>query len=155
MRPGGGPGGPPPGAAEPPSTRRIWVKRGLIAAAVVAVLALAVVAVRSVYFLGTDSGGRVALYRGLPYDLPLGIDLYSKQYSIAVQTDTLSPERQKVVTEHTMRSHGDAVDIIDDIEQREGSQPPPATAPTATTPTTPTTTTPAPARNKRHKKNAQ
>jgi protein phosphatase len=121
---------------------------------VVAVLALAVVAVRSVYFLGTDSGGRVSLYRGLPYDLPLGIDFYSKQYSIAVQTDTLSPERQKVVTEHTMRSHGDAVDIIDDIEQREGSQPP-ATPPTATTPTTPTTTTPAPARKKRHKKNTQ
>jgi protein phosphatase len=157
MRPGGDPGGPPPAAAEPPSTRRKWVKRGLIAAAVVAVLALAVVAVRSVYFLGTDSGGRVALYRGLPYDLPLGIDLYSKQYSIAVQTDTLSPERQKVVTEHTMRSHGDAVDIISDIENREGSQVPAAPPPTATTPTatTPTTTTPAAPHKRRHKKNRQ
>jgi protein phosphatase len=157
MRPGGDPAGPPPAAGEPPSTRRKWVKRGLIAAAVVAVLALAVVAVRSVYFLGTDSGGRVALYRGLPYDLPLGIDLYSEQYSIAVQTDTLSPERQKVVTEHTMRSHGDAVDIISDIENREGSQVPAATPPTATTPatTTPTTTTPVAPHKRRHKKNRQ
>jgi serine/threonine protein phosphatase PrpC len=159
MRPGGDPAGPTPAAAEPPSTRRKWVKRGLIAAAVVAVLALAVVAVRSVYFLGTDSGGRVALYRGLPYDLPLGIDLYSEQYSIAVQTDSLSPERQKVVTEHTMRSHGDAVDIISDIENREGSQVPAATPPTATattpTTTTPTTTTPVAPHKRRHKKNRQ
>jgi protein phosphatase len=154
MRPGGEPGAPPSAGAEPPSERRKWIKRGLVAAAVVAVLALAVVAVRSVYFLGTDSGGRVALYRGLPYDLPLGIDLYSKQSSIAVQTDTLSPERQKVVTDHTMRSHGDATDILTDIEQREGSQPPATTPPTATTPTTPTTTTPA-APNKRHRKKNQ
>ena len=27
---------------------------------------------RQVYFLGTDEGGRVALYRGLPYELPFG-----------------------------------------------------------------------------------
>src|SRR4029079_2632854 len=73
MRPGGDPAGPPPGAT-PDSTRRIWIKRGAIAAAVLAVLLRAFVAVRSVYFLGTDSGGRVSLYRGLPYDLPLGLD---------------------------------------------------------------------------------
>ena len=29
---------------------------------------------RQVWFLGTDDGGRVALYRGLPYELPFGID---------------------------------------------------------------------------------
>ena len=31
---------------------------------------------RQVWFLGTDGAGRVALYRGLPYDLPFGIQLY-------------------------------------------------------------------------------
>ena len=50
---------------------------------------------RQVYFLGTDDGGRVALYRGLPYDLPLGIDLYSEQHSIGVQASDLSAERQE------------------------------------------------------------
>ena len=35
---------------------------------------------RQVWFLGTDGGGRVALYRGLPYELPFGIDLYQQRY---------------------------------------------------------------------------
>jgi serine/threonine protein phosphatase PrpC len=79
---------------------------------------------RQVYFLGTDEGGRAALYRGLPYELPLGIDLYAEQESIAVQTDSLPPERQRVVTDHELRSHDDAADILEDIERREGSRPP-------------------------------
>ena len=29
---------------------------------------------RQVYFLGIDEGGRVALYRGLPYELPFGVE---------------------------------------------------------------------------------
>ena len=72
----------------------------------------------------------MALYRGLPYELPLGIDLYSEQHSIGVQTSTLSEERQRAVTEHELRSEGDATDLIDDIEQTEGALPP-------TTPPTP------------------
>src|SRR4051812_37069570 len=61
------------GAAAP--RRRNWPRR---AAKVLAVLlvtaglaALAVWGARQVYFLGSDSGGRLALYRGLPYTLPL------------------------------------------------------------------------------------
>jgi PPM family protein phosphatase len=84
--------------------------------------------VRSVYFLGTDNQGEVALYRGLPYSLPLGISLYSKQYSVPVQEGTLSEERQGAVTGHTLRGKGDATDLINDIKLRptEGLPPPPA-----------------------------
>jgi protein phosphatase len=86
---------------------------------------------RSVYFLGTDSQGNVAVYRGVPYDLPLGISLYSKQYSIPVQEGTLSEARQRAVTGHTLRGKGDATNLIDDIKLRptEGLPPPPAPAP--------------------------
>jgi PPM family protein phosphatase len=86
---------------------------------------------RSVYFLGTDSQGNVALYRGLPYQLPLGISLYSKQYSIPVQEGTLSEVRQKVVTGHTLRGKGDATDLVGDIKARptEGLPPPPPPPP--------------------------
>ena len=107
-------------------------RRALRVAAILAAIAVVVVGgamlARSVFFLGTDEDGRVALYRGLPYELPLGVDLYSEQFSIGVQAADLSTERQEVVTEHKLRSEDDARDIIDDIEDREGSQPvvPPA-----------------------------
>jgi hypothetical protein len=92
-----------------------------------------VLLVRQDYFLGTDDSGRVAVYRGLPYELPFGINLYSEQEVIGVQASTLSPERQDVVTEHKLRSKDDAVDIANDIEQREGAVPP-APAPAAPAP---------------------
>ena len=117
-----------------PHRRRRGIRIAAIAAAVLIVIGGSVLLVRQVYFLGTDDSGRVAVYRGLPYELPLGINLYSEQEVIAVQASTLSPERQEVVTEHKLRSKDDAVDIADDIEQREGSlpaTPPPAPAPAA------------------------
>src|SRR5688572_6992201 len=113
-----------------PHRRRRGLKVAAVIAAVAAVLVGATLLARQVYFLGTDEDGRVALYRGLPYELPLGIDLYSEQFSIGVQAASLSEERQDVVTEHKLRSSDDAHDIIDDIEDREGSQPPTPPAPT-------------------------
>jgi PPM family protein phosphatase len=115
-----------------PHRRRRGIKIAAIAAAVLIVIGGSVLLVRQVYFLGTDDSGRVAVYRGLPYELPLGINLYSEQYAIAVQAATLSAERQGVVTEHKLRSKDDASDIADDIEQREGAVPAtPAPAPAA------------------------
>jgi PPM family protein phosphatase len=114
--------------------RRRGIKIAAIAAAVLIVIGGSVLLVRQVYFLGTDDSGRVAVYRGLPYELPLGINLYSEQEVIGVQASTLSPERQDVVTEHKLRSKDDALDIANDIEQREGAvpaTPPPAPAPAA------------------------
>ena len=99
-------------------------RRGLkIAAAIAAIAAILIggyFLARQVYFLGTDEDGRVALYQGLPYDLPFGIELYSEERSIRVEAASLSTERREVVTEHKPRSEDDASDIIDDIEQREG-----------------------------------
>ena len=107
-----------------PHRQRRGLRIAAVVAAVAAVLVGGVFLARQVYFLGTDEDGRVALYRGLPYDLPFGIELYSEQLSIGVQAASLSPERQEVVTEHKLRSKDDAQDIVDDIEQREGSAPP-------------------------------
>ena len=107
-----------------PHRQRRGLRIAAAAAAVAAVLVGGVFHARQVYFLGTDEDGRVALYRGLPYDLPFGIELYSEQLSIGVQAASLSPERQEVVTEHKLRSESDATDIVEDIEQREGSVPP-------------------------------
>jgi protein phosphatase len=115
----------------PPRRRRAlrWAAGLLVIAAVVLA---AVFFVRSIYFLGTDDQGNVAVYRGLPYELPLGISLYSKQYSIPVQEGTLSEDRQRAVTGHTLRGKDDATSLAQDIQNRptEGvPQPPPPAQP--------------------------
>ena len=64
--------------------------------------------IRQVWFLGTDEGGRVALYRGLPYDLPFGISLYDERYASPIQTSSLSGRQRGAVTGHDLRSRSDA-----------------------------------------------
>jgi protein phosphatase len=75
---------------------------------------------RQVWFLGTDDGGRVALYRGLPYELPFGIELYDQRYATPVQTRALPPRRRDAVTGHDLRSRSDAVSLVEDIERSQG-----------------------------------
>jgi protein phosphatase len=108
---------------ERPKPRR----RGKILAGVAAICAVLILlvgglffATRQAWFLGTDDAGRVALYRGLPYELPFDIDLYQLKYSTAIQTDSLPSARQRSVTDHSLRSEDDAVSLIEDIENREG-----------------------------------
>jgi len=75
---------------------------------------------RQVWFLGTDDAGRVALYRGVPYELPFGIKLYGERYASPIQTGSLPPRRQDAVTGHDLRSRGDAVSLIEDIQKSQG-----------------------------------
>jgi serine/threonine protein phosphatase PrpC len=75
---------------------------------------------RQVWFLGTDPAGRVALYRGLPYELPLGIQLYDERYASPIQTETLPARRRDAVTGHDLRSHQDAVSLLEEIQRGEG-----------------------------------
>jgi PPM family protein phosphatase len=104
-----------------PSRRRRALKWAAGLLVVAAVVLGAVLFVRSIYFLGTDEQGNVAVYRGLPYELPLGVSLYSKQYSIPVQEGSLSEDRQRAVTGHTLRGKDDATELANDINQREGA----------------------------------
>jgi protein phosphatase len=75
---------------------------------------------RQVWFLGTDDAGRVALYRGVPYELPFGIKLYDERYASPLQTGSLPPRRQDAVTGHDLRSREDAVSLIEDIQKSQG-----------------------------------
>jgi PPM family protein phosphatase len=79
---------------------------------------------RQIWFLGTDGAGRVALYRGLPYDLPFGISLYEERYASPIQTTLLPSDRRDSVTGHELRSRGDAVSLVEDLERIEGALPP-------------------------------
>jgi serine/threonine protein phosphatase PrpC len=114
-----------------PHRRRRGIRIAAILAAIVIVVGGAILLARQVYFLGSDEDGRVAMFRGLPYELPLGINLYSESRSIGVPVSDLSADRQNAVTEHELRSKDDATDLLDDIDQTEGAQPvtPPPPAP--------------------------
>ncbi len=75
---------------------------------------------RQIWFLGTDDAGRVALYRGAPYELPFGIELYEERYASPIQTDSLPPKRGAAVTDHDLRSRDDAVSLVEDIQKSQG-----------------------------------
>ena len=96
-------------------------KRALKAIAAIVVLAALAFGAwygnRQVWFLGTDDGGRVALYRGLPYELPFGVQLYEERYAVPIQTSSLPQRRQDAVGGHDLRSREDAVSLVEDIEQ--------------------------------------
>ncbi len=75
---------------------------------------------RQVWFLGTDDAGRVALYRGLPYELPFGAKLYNERYASPIQTASLPTRRRDAVTGHDLRSRSDAVSLLEEIQQSQG-----------------------------------
>src|SRR4051794_6654193 len=116
-------------AAVAPRPRR-WPRRAakvLVAVVIVAALAaLAVWGARQVYFLGSDSGGRLALYRGVPYNLPLGVNLYSEGYASPVQVTSIPSSRRDSAIDHTLRFHDDAASLLQDLqtaaERRTGRQ---------------------------------
>jgi hypothetical protein len=71
-----------------------------------------------VYFVGTDDHGLVTLYRGLPYELPLGIDLFHEDYTTAVPArSVVALGRRCVLLEHELGSRGDRLDLIRQIER--------------------------------------
>ena len=112
-----------PVARRPPAGRR---RRGRLRLAFKSVLALWVVAAvvaglyaasRQVYFVGTNDAGLVTLYRGLPYDLPLGIALYEQDYASGVPAREIPRTRRGRVLDHSWRSRGDARDLVRQLER--------------------------------------
>jgi protein phosphatase len=105
--------------AKPP---RRWRRRVAVGLAVVAVVFVPVaigayLASQAVYFIGTTPDGFVAMYRGLPYDLPAGIDLYSTNYVSGVPVNEVPAARRATLLDHQLRSHDDAADLVRELEQ--------------------------------------
>ncbi|MEJ7796984.1 MAG: Stp1/IreP family PP2C-type Ser/Thr phosphatase [Solirubrobacteraceae bacterium] len=114
-----------PTAPAQPGDERSGRRRGRRIAVAFAILALVVVplglggfiANQAVYFIGTDDAGFVTMYRGLPYELPAGIELFSSNYVSGVHLDSLPPARRERLIDHTLRSHDDAADLVRDLER--------------------------------------
>jgi protein phosphatase len=116
--------GPPPRDVPPPARRRR--RRRVPPALIVTVAVLAIVAAgfwaatRIVFFVGTDPdhNDAVAIYQGLPYDLPFGIHLYSRYGSPSgVTYDQIPAPRRTTFTDHKLRSLDDAENLVNALEQ--------------------------------------
>jgi protein phosphatase len=84
----------------------------LIGAGVLAlVLAVAaVVGLRESHFIGADTAtGRVAVYQGVPVDLPFGVHLYHVVYESTISYATLTARQRKTLFDHTLRSDSGAM----------------------------------------------
>jgi serine/threonine protein phosphatase PrpC len=112
----------PGGRAESPRRRRrLRVATGLLVSLVLVGLVLLCgwYASQTVYFVGVGDDGFVTVYRGLPYDLPAGLDLYSVNYVSGVPVGELSPRQRRTVTEHKLRPRDDAHDLVRRMETGE------------------------------------
>jgi PPM family protein phosphatase len=96
--------------------------RGL--APTVAVLAIlgmlgagAWIATRAMYFVGTTDDGFVAVYRGLPYELPVGLKLYQREYTSGVHSSQVPAARRRALLDHELRSENDAADLVRKLER--------------------------------------
>ena len=101
-----------------PSLRR-WATVAIVALVLGAVVVGFWVGSRQFYFVGTDDRGLVALYRGLPYELPLGLELWDREYSTGVPARLLPETRRDSVLDHRLRGKGDAEDLIKQVERGE------------------------------------
>jgi PPM family protein phosphatase len=73
---------------------------------------------RQVYFIGTNDAGLVTLYRGVPYDLPFGIHLYSRYGSPSGVTYSQIPSARRVTfTNHKLRSLDDSENLVNALEE--------------------------------------
>jgi PPM family protein phosphatase len=118
------PDAPPPA----PRRRRRRLRRlrspGAVLVVIAVVLPLIVgawLATRAVYFIGTDpdDGRTVAIFRGLPYELPFGIELYEHYYDSGVTLADVPPARRESITDHQLRSRDDAEDLVIALEKGE------------------------------------
>ena len=101
-----------------PGLRR-WVTAAVVTLVVGAVVVGFWVGSRQFYFVGTDDRGLVALYRGLPYELPFGLELWEREYSTGVPARFLPESRRDRVLDHRLRGKGDALDLIKQVERGE------------------------------------
>lgn len=110
----------PRGPRAPEAKRRRRWKPGIgtVLALFVAALLLSGVyfASQAIYFIGADREGFVSVYQGIPYELPLGINLYREDYISGINLSQLPVSERATITEHSLRSRSDADDLVRQLE---------------------------------------
>jgi PPM family protein phosphatase len=97
-----------------------FIKTASALIAIVVVLFLvgggAYLASREYFFVGTNSQGILTIYRGFPYDLPLGIHMYEQWYESGVPVSAIPADRRSQLLNHQLRSQNNAVSVIHSAE---------------------------------------
>lgn len=104
----------------PSAQRRRKIKAAIIATTLTVLIMLGTGwgATRVTYFVGT-SQGYVAIYQGLPYELPFGLSLYRVVYTSGVPISSLTPAQQERLLGHEPRTGQDAQDLVKAVERGE------------------------------------
>ncbi|MGI8711702.1 MAG: Stp1/IreP family PP2C-type Ser/Thr phosphatase [Solirubrobacteraceae bacterium] len=67
---------------------------------------------RELFFIGTNPDGIVTVYRGLPYDGPLGLSLYEQVYVSGIPFSDVPATRRAQLLNHDLRSQADAIGLV-------------------------------------------
>jgi protein phosphatase len=102
----------------PRRRRRLW--RIVVPAAAVVVVGLAAGAIFGLsraHFVGAEGNGHLAVYQGVPWNLPFGIHLYRVVYESPVLAVQLSQEERRRLFNHDLRGKGAAIDEVKGYER--------------------------------------
>jgi len=109
-----------PPEREPEPRRRSRLRGAAPTLVVLIILAFiaggAWVASRAVFFVAANDRGFVTVYRGLPYDGPVGMSLYERFYTSGVPAAGVPGNRRKAILDHRLRSRTDAADLVRKLE---------------------------------------
>lgn len=95
---------------------RRWVGAVIISVVLLIGIGGAIVGSLNVYFIGGNDQGLVTVYRGLPYDLPLGVQLYTRDYVTGTPVSELPANLRAHILDHKLRSRADALDLAQQVE---------------------------------------
>jgi protein phosphatase len=106
--------------AEAERRRKRRRRRLGVSAVVIVVLGVigtaAFLAEQSVYFIGTNDRGLITVFRGVPYRLPGGVNLYTTTYVSGVSASTLAPQRRHALLDNSVRSENNAASLVRSLE---------------------------------------
>src|SRR5262249_38405769 len=111
--------GPVP-APQPAPKRRHVPLRAWIAIAVVVVavaVGLGVFGLSRANFVGADDNGYVAVYQGVPWNLPFGIHLYREVWVSKLLAAQLSSEERKRLFDHSLVDRSTAENKVKELER--------------------------------------
>ncbi len=77
---------------------------------------------RELFFIATDNDGIITVYRGLPYDGPLGLRLYEQVYVSGVPASVVPADRRTQLLNHNLRSQSDAIGLVRAAERGQLSR---------------------------------